>query len=167
MDKRHRKSTVNKEQRERKRRYRQLWKNSLHLHGMSYPVWLEQQLQSAQDERLRLGRICAEDGRRFRAFSDYINDFEIGMRIVERCARGTIAIGTSIPSLSRKDDTEAVVAAVVSLYGILHDAKKRFNEISAWEQEEIRAHNESIKLSNARWEAERKSKLEKQCDESK
>lgn len=154
---------MNKEQRERKQRYRQLWKNTLHLHGMSYPVWLEHELELAIKERTHLGKIVADDGRRFKAFGQYINDFETGMRIVERCARGTIAIGTAIPSLSRKDDKEAVVAAVVSLYGTLHDAKQRFYEISEYEQERIRAHNESLKISNARWEAERKAKLEQQC----
>lgn len=153
---------MNKEQRERKQRYRQLWRNSLHLHGMSYPVWLERELELALKERSRFSRMVADDGRRFKAFSQYIEDFETGMRIVERCARGTIAIGTSIPSLSRKNDTEAVVSAVVSLYGILQDAKNRFHEISEAEKEQIREHNESLERSNARWKAEQKAKLEQQ-----
>ena len=149
---------MNKEQRERKRRYRHLWKNSLNFHGLSYLVWLEEKLQSAQDERSRLGRIWADDKSRFEAFHQYIQDFETGMRIVERCARGTIGIETSIPSLSRKNYTEAVVAAVVSLYRVLDDAKKRFKEISNVEKEATKERYEKLMQDNAKWKAEWKAK---------
>ena len=101
--------------------------------------------------------MCSDDKRKFEAFDQYIHDFETGMRIVERCARGTIGIETSIPSLSRKNDNEAVVAAVVSLYRVLSDAKKTFKEVSEVQMQATKERYEKAMRDNARWEASRKT----------
>jgi len=135
---------MNKAQRERKRRLRADWHGSFHFHGLSYPMWLEKQLDRVTDERHYLNTVCYNDQRRFEAFEQYILDFETGMRVVERCARGTFDCTTTIPSLKKEDAVEAVVSAIVSLYHLLDDAKKRFRQLSDVELEAIKKHNEAI-----------------------
>ena len=135
---------MNKAQRERKRRLRADWQNSFNFHGLSYPMWLEERLERAAEERSYLNRVCYSNRQRFEAFEQYIVDFETGMRVVERCARGTVNCTTTIPSLKKEDAMEAVVSAIVSMWRLLDDAKKRFRQLSDMELEAIKKHNEAI-----------------------
>ncbi len=119
---------MTKEQFERKSRYRELWGRNLFggkPHGLSYPMWLECELASQETIRSELVSRVSEYERRFEAFSQYIEDMERGMRIVERCA-GTFDVKTVIPSLKYEDCGEAVRASIVWLYRTVSDAKRRF-----------------------------------------
>ena len=138
---------MNNEQRQRKQRLRSAWESSRHIHGLSYLMWLEEQMDRDRKESDWLRRRAWHDGQRIEAFREYIYDFETGMRIVEKCARGTVGLTTSIPPMKKEDDKEAVVAAVVSLYRILQDAKERVDRISDAEKELIKKHNEDIRKS--------------------
>ena len=122
-------------------------------------------MESVDNAKLR--RINFHDGMRHQAFRQYIQDFETGMRIVERCARGTIGCKTTIPSLKKEDAVEAVVSAIVSLYRVLDSAKHDVNKISDVEVDAIRKTNESAKRNASRWAAEKENKSEQPCDESK
>jgi len=128
---------------------------------------LENKFADVEAHRTRLMAIVYHHERRLEAFQQYIQDFETGMRVVERCARGTIGCKTTIPSLKKEDAVEAIVSAIVSLYRILDDAKQRVNQISDVELEMARKANEAARRNAMQWAAERKAKLEQTCDESK
>lgn len=136
---------ISKEQRQIKKRLRNAWESSRKFHGLSYLMWLEEQLDRDRNDAEYLQRRALHDGQRIEAFRQYIHDFETGMRIVEKCARGTVGLRTSIPPMKKEDDKEAVVAAVVSLYRILQGAKERVDRISDVEKEMIKKHNEEIR----------------------
>lgn len=140
-----RRKGINNAQRQRKQRLRKVWEASMELHGLSYPTWLEEQLDRNSNESDYLRRRAWHDGRRIEAFREYIYDFETGMRIVEKCAKGTVGLNTSIPPMKKEDDKEAVVAAVVSLYRMLQDAKERVDRMSDAEKELIEKHKENIR----------------------
>lgn len=140
---------MKKIERDRKDRLRESWRASHNHHGLSYPMWLEWLVDSDSRELRFMNAKLWHQGRRLDACLDYVRDCETGMRIVERCARGTIGCKTHIPSLTSSEDGEAVAAAIVSLYRMLRRVKDRVMEVSEAEKEAARAHNEAIRAHNA------------------
>lgn len=118
---------MNKAQRERKRRYRADWQDSLPIHRLSYPMWLESRIEHEHAHVLELCRLCFHDGQLIEAFRQYISDFETGMQVVERCAMRTAQ--TTSPSLIDHSDRETVTSAVVSLYRLLESTKQNLNQV--------------------------------------
>jgi len=100
---------------ERKRRLRDAY-GRFRRNGESYPTYLEERLEWAEQHRMELvGMVFRQEGR-INCCAQYIYDMEKGMRIVE----------SSVSTLKTVRDGEVVIQAVKWLQGIVRDAKERF-----------------------------------------
>ena len=112
--------TMRKRQRKLKQHYRGLWEHSkeFSVHNLTYPMWLEQELEREYNTVLRLQTLISQKVRQYREFSWYIRDMEKGMQILQR----------SVDTL-KETDGEVVIRALSWLRRTVHTAKDNFEKI--------------------------------------
>ena len=111
---------MRKKQRVIKTRFRHEWslRRNGELHNLTYPMWMEQELDYYLFQQLKNQRRYWELEGRFQAFAQYVADLEKGLHIVER----------SLETLGDPKDAEVVWASIRWLKKLIADAKLRFEK---------------------------------------